>query len=83
MGRDERLRGFGPDLPMSQLDRDIKSAIDWLVSQAVQLAQYANQSDRLTSRILDKLEIVTECSVLPGDMPLRVRLLPRAFESRC
>jgi hypothetical protein len=68
---------------MTQLDRDIKSSIDWLVSQAVQLAQWAHETDRHTSRILNKLEIVTACAGLNGDMPLRVRCLPHAFEAKC
>lgn len=64
---------------MSQLDKDIESARGWLIDIAIDLARVGLKYQDQADAFIRKMQVVTACAQLPGDMPLRVRCMPEVF----
>lgn len=64
---------------MSQLDDDIKSAVQKLAGVGITLTREALAYSDHADRLMRKAEVVITCAELPGDMPLRVCLQPNVF----
>ena len=64
---------------MSQHDKDIQSSIAWLVGAAVEGVRGCLKLQNHADWCMGKAEMLTACSQLPGDMPLRVRCFPNVM----
>lgn len=65
---------------MSALEQDIAAARKWLVEAGLELVAIASEREALTSRILDKVQVIAALAALPGPLQLRIRCTPNVFK---